>query len=1231
MHDGLRTADRTWKSSIGTSSRRARGRLMSSVALASAFIAAALMTAVPASAGTTSASTFTMSGIDTSNGSTASSGGPPGSTAAGHTINWVLNYRNTTGALANVNIADPITGNQTFVPGSLVVPPGLSSRWSTDGGATYSTTEPASGVSAIGASGQNIDGSTGSQAVAQPPTTGFNAGTTGGDGFEALFIGGNVYVVHHHRVSSASGGTNTMIDCHVKSTGASCPGFPPGGTYASPTPGAAFGTGPDTLDTPASPDAAVDAANGKIYFPAGIDGSPSVGVECIDVFTNTSCGYTRLNTQAGGSTTLNTTSAPTNAYAQIAGGGTIGSKYYLIDSAGNLYCYDYSTGSQCTGYPLAASVLDPGYTNTTDNIVAYRSQLQVFDNRYVFGTLAEPGSATGAKDLLCLDTTTNASCPGFPKVNYGANTNIALGTALAPLLDASGNVTGICAPVNPSPTGTAAPFNCWSLAGTNLGPAPWGQMVPGATANGGTFGSLLHIGPKLYFAYTTPATVATYTCWDFSTSAPCAGFVQGSSGAAVFPYTIRQDPYNPDCLWEFGNNGIFEVFSATFGGTTCNESPANVTIKPAAYYCDGAGGHVTGWNQIVLNGVTSADYNGASVTIKDASGNVVPGWNNKVFPNTQQTIDISSIPYSGSTATLQISVSFNQLAAGKSASVLGKFSGDPPQMCFKTVVGPAKCATAQAIANSGNAVTSVTGGVSDAPGGNSSGAATFTEAIDPSLCRADLAIVKTAGSSPGIPGGDETYTLNVSNNGPDTANNVKVSDPLPAGLTFVSASTGCTEANVIVTCTLSSLTNGSSHSFQVVTRIASSQTTRIDNTATVTSTTVDPNPKNNTSSAMVPLGPKVDLGITKTPSVAKLPAGGQVMYTLVVQNHGPSNGTGVTVSDPAPAGLSIVSAHPSQGTCTSTAATVSCSIGRLVNGGSAQILVTANLATTVNGPLSNVATVTGDQPDPNHANNSASATVTGTQPPMAQPIADLQVVKRVNHARAPFGQLLTYTLDVKNLGPSTATSVVVTDTSALPLHVTSIKTSQGSCKPGVPFTCQLGAIVVGQTVTITAKALPKQTGNEVNSVSTFAASSDPNPNNNVSAAKTTVRPYLLLSKTASARHINGGQDVSYELEVSNPTPAAVRNVTVCDQLPVGLAFVSSNPKSRLSNGSTCWKITKLAGHASKTITVVAAALPGSSGNLVNHATASADGVNTVHAHQTVSVNPAPPRPTPVTG
>ena len=60
--------------------------------------------------------------------------------------------------------------------------------------------------------------------------------------------------------------------------------------------------------------------------------------------------------------------------------------------------------------------------------------------------------------------------------------------------------------------------------------------------------------------------------------------------------------------------------------------------------------------------------------------------------------------------------------------------------------------------------------------------------------------------------------------------------------------------------------------------------------------------------------------------------GQSLTYTLHVANAGPSNATGVVLADVLPAGVSLVSAQPSQGSCTGTT-TVSCALGTLAVGG----------------------------------------------------------------------------------------------------------------------------------------------------------------------------------------------------------------------------------------------------------------------------------------------------------
>jgi len=99
-------------------------------------------------------------------------------------------------------------------------------------------------------------------------------------------------------------------------------------------------------------------------------------------------------------------------------------------------------------------------------------------------------------------------------------------------------------------------------------------------------------------------------------------------------------------------------------------------------------------------------------------------------PDTQQTVNISSIPYSGATTTLNINVAINWGANPVGpATVAASFVGDPVQVCFKTLVSAAVCPLVNAVGNTANAVTSGAGG--DAPAGNSSGTASFVQ-TDPS-------------------------------------------------------------------------------------------------------------------------------------------------------------------------------------------------------------------------------------------------------------------------------------------------------------------------------------------------------------------------------------------------------------------------------------------------------------------------------------------------------------------
>lgn len=114
-----------------------------------------------------------------------------------------------------------------------------------------------------------------------------------------------------------------------------------------------------------------------------------------------------------------------------------------------------------------------------------------------------------------------------------------------------------------------------------------------------------------------------------------------------------------------------------------------------------------------------------------------------------------------------------------------------------------------------------------------------------------------------------------------------------------------------------------------------------------------------------------DLSVTKTASPNPGQVGVPLSYRIIATNNGPAAATNVIVTDALPAGLTFVSATTTQGNCNGTA-TVNCNLGSLAVGGSAIVTIVVTPSST--GQITNSATVTGTEPDPDTTNNTASAT-----------------------------------------------------------------------------------------------------------------------------------------------------------------------------------------------------------------------------------------------------------------
>ncbi|GAB1418020.1 hypothetical protein MASR2M12_07850 [Bacteroidales bacterium] len=245
------------------------------------------------------------------------------------------------------------------------------------------------------------------------------------------------------------------------------------------------------------------------------------------------------------------------------------------------------------------------------------------------------------------------------------------------------------------------------------------------------------------------------------------------------------------------------------------------------------------------------------------------------------------------------------------------------------------------------------------PGNNSSSVTPSPSAV------ADLSVTKVADNNAPVVGSQVTFTITAKNNGPSNATGVKVNDALPSGYTFVSAtpSVGTWSAP---NWTIGSLANGATATMTVKATVNASGD--YTNTAAISGDQTDPTPGNNSSSVTPSPSAVADLSVTKTLDKTNPHVGETVVFTITAKNNGPSAASGVVVNDQVPAGFTVTNSSVSAGTWTAP----NWNIGNLANGASATLTLTA----TVNsgGSYSNTASISGNQNDPNSANNSATAT-----------------------------------------------------------------------------------------------------------------------------------------------------------------------------------------------------------------------------------------------------------------
>jgi uncharacterized repeat protein (TIGR01451 family) len=246
---------------------------------------------------------------------------------------------------------------------------------------------------------------------------------------------------------------------------------------------------------------------------------------------------------------------------------------------------------------------------------------------------------------------------------------------------------------------------------------------------------------------------------------------------------------------------------------------------------------------------------------------------------------------------------------------------------------------------------------------------------------ADLRVIKSGPSSVNAVN-QITYTMNVSNLGPEQATGVTLVDTLPAGVIFVSASAGCNYSAPAheVTCDLGTINSLGSKQATVNVSVPAVLAGKVlVNQADVSSNEGDLVQSNNHSEASTTVGAS-NLSITKT-APTQVPVGGSGQYQLGVSSTGSSAAGEVVVTDVLPVGVSYVGYSSTQGSCSYSPSTrtVTCPLGDIAASASATVTINVTFPGT-DTTVCNLGLVDWTATPPGHQESLWRCTIVGDNP-----------------------------------------------------------------------------------------------------------------------------------------------------------------------------------------------------------------------------------------------------------
>ncbi|WP_166869904.1 SdrD B-like domain-containing protein [Massilia mucilaginosa] len=442
---------------------------------------------------------------------------------------------------------------------------------------------------------------------------------------------------------------------------------------------------------------------------------------------------------------------------------------------------------------------------------------------------------------------------------------------------------------------------------------------------------------------------------------------------------------------------------------------------------------------------------------------------------------------------------------------------------------------------------------------------------------------------PAVRGGTIKYSASVTNNTSDIANDVKIVFTLDPQTSFVSV----TDAACVhdagagkVTCSYPTVAGDGAGAgtadikdIDLTVRTLAGAGQTVSMLTVVSTSDPDSNAGNNSLSQLTTIDNGADLALLLSGSPGSLMASGSLVYTANLTNNGPDTAGATKATFTLSPNLTYQAATGSGWSCGAAGQVVTCTRPSAVKGDLPAITINTKATGSNTGTITTtgVVTISGSATDFNNTNDAASVNTIITVG------TDLAVTKTVSKALVGSGQALSFTLAPRNLGPMTATSVVVNDSMPAGFVIGTATGTGWTCLiNGQNISCTRPSYAVGEAfdivITATAPNVVAQT-NATNITSIDSATPDGDTANNNGSVNVSIVPDgvdLFLTKGKSPNPVAQGSNMISTIRVRNlgPRAALAGEVKVVETLQAGETWVGGagsnwSCAAKVGNDVTC--------------------------------------------------------------